>query len=613
MSRHFWRACAATGSSGLTLVELLVTIIIAGIAFAAIVPVFVQALESGQADRARALALSVAQDRIEKVRELGYEELTETNLNDSSFHFGLFGPTTTGPSGTTDKEFNVAYAVDEIPVSGTDSRIAYKKVTVNVTWDGAPYPHKTISLTTSIYRQSAGPRIVDATLDQNKLDGATKTEIAVTPIRVSYYVDEADLVNMEPKTVGVAPNQHTIVGRVEISVSPGETYKIPYSSPSYVGDQVAGTVGRTGNEFYVYWSPPGASAGVTGVGDGYYTFSARAFSTLGYVGEASSLIGSMKVETGPPPAVTGLHGSGYGTGGKTDGVVNLLWTASIATDLDHYTVVRIDPDKTEHEIVVPAGWKGTGISDSGLTVGQTYTYRVTAVDWVGKPTSAVSDPILVADTTATPPVAPTGLQADLSGTSVALTWVASVSSGVAGYHVYVSDGTSQPTLITTVSAGQPTTANYDQGAGSTKYYTVKAFKAASPDSPASLVASGYPTGVVGGETWARVTTPSTVNYDISARVASVPNPYSKLKNLQLWYLGPSGTSTAVQIGLTEVTTALAPGFTASSSAWNAQPAGAYEFRWYWVKSNGQTSPLTKKLFQCSGGTGANTPTQVTIP
>ncbi len=227
MNRHFWRACDRSGHAGLTLIELLVTIIIAGIAFAAIVPVVVQALQAGQGDRARALALSVAQDRVEKVRELGYEELSADNLEDPDFHFGLFGTTSNGPDGTTDRVFDVAYVVTEVPVSQSDTRIAYKTVTVTVDWRGAPYPHKSVSLSTVVYRQSAGPRIIDARLDATKLDATTKTEIAMTPIRVTYVVEEADLPTMEPKTFGVPPNQHTLMGRVEISVSPGRPSRSP--------------------------------------------------------------------------------------------------------------------------------------------------------------------------------------------------------------------------------------------------------------------------------------------------------------------------------------------------------------------------------------------------
>ncbi len=51
MSRHFWRACDR--AAGFSFVELLVTIIIAGIAFAAMVPVFVQAQQASSGDKTR--------------------------------------------------------------------------------------------------------------------------------------------------------------------------------------------------------------------------------------------------------------------------------------------------------------------------------------------------------------------------------------------------------------------------------------------------------------------------------------------------------------------------------------------------------------------------------
>ena len=104
----------------------------------------------------------------------------------------MFGTTTNGVDGTTDKEFRVAYTVTPIPVSPTDARIAYKTVTVTVDWVGPPYPHKSVTLSTVVYRQSAGPRIIDTSLDSTKL-AANKIDIAMTPIRVTYVVDEADL------------------------------------------------------------------------------------------------------------------------------------------------------------------------------------------------------------------------------------------------------------------------------------------------------------------------------------------------------------------------------------------------------------------------------------
>ena len=595
---------------GLTLIELLVTIIIAGIAFAAIVPVFVQALKVGQGDRARAIALSVAQDRIEKIRELGYEELTSANLNSSSFHFGMFGTTATDTAGSSTKTYDVTYTVSPVKVSATDSRVAYKSVSVTVEWRGPPYPHKKVALATSVYRQSAGPRIIDARIDPANLHATDKTEIVRTPVRVSYFVDEADLVAMEPKLIGIAPNQRILQGRVEISVSPGQTYVVPYSPPSILlGAQPAGTVGRTGNEFFVYWSPSG---GVSGVGDGYYSFSARAFSTLGYIGEASTLIGSMKVETGAPPAVTNLTGSAVGSAlGATDGVANLTWTASTATDLNHYLVYRVDSPSGLNRVLVAGGpnWTATGTPDTRLTVGATYTYEVEAWDWVNEHSTATYT-LTVTSASAIAPNAPSDLRADLSGNSAILSWSISTSSNVAGYHVYVNDGTTT-TLINTIPTGSPMNTSYNQGA-SVRYYTVKAYRLGSVDSTAaSVFVPGYVTGIVGGETWVRVLSTAAATYNISAKINSVPSQYSTVNNVSLWYLGPSGTTPAVPVGTTQAA-AVQPVAIVTTTAWNGQTAGSYEFRWNWVKSNGQTS-AQKKTFSCSGGTAPNTTNQVAIP
>ena len=71
MSRHFWRACDR--EAGFSFVELLVTIIIAGIAFAALVPVFVGAQQVASGEQQRNAALGLAQDKLEKIRGLDYD------------------------------------------------------------------------------------------------------------------------------------------------------------------------------------------------------------------------------------------------------------------------------------------------------------------------------------------------------------------------------------------------------------------------------------------------------------------------------------------------------------------------------------------------------------
>ena len=61
---------------GLTMVELLVTIVISSLFLPAMVPVFVMASKSSSADRVRVEALNVAQSRIEAIRSLDYDNIT---------------------------------------------------------------------------------------------------------------------------------------------------------------------------------------------------------------------------------------------------------------------------------------------------------------------------------------------------------------------------------------------------------------------------------------------------------------------------------------------------------------------------------------------------------
>ena len=61
---------------GFSLVELLVTIVIAGIIFAAMVPFFANALKRTSEDELRVDATNIAQDRIEQVRLLAYADIT---------------------------------------------------------------------------------------------------------------------------------------------------------------------------------------------------------------------------------------------------------------------------------------------------------------------------------------------------------------------------------------------------------------------------------------------------------------------------------------------------------------------------------------------------------
>ncbi len=117
---------ARRGARGFSLVELLVTIVMAGIIFAAMVPLFATALKKSAADNNRVLATNLAQERLEKVRLLRFADITAANLNSATIGPNWF-TTTEAPVGG--KSYSVT------TTTSTDAADAvYKSVTVDVAW-----------------------------------------------------------------------------------------------------------------------------------------------------------------------------------------------------------------------------------------------------------------------------------------------------------------------------------------------------------------------------------------------------------------------------------------------------------------------------------------------
>src|SRR5664280_2176907 len=120
------------------MVELLVSVVLAGIIFAAMVPVFASALKKTTGDNLRVTAVNIAQDRIEKIRQLPYADIVAVsaspnalpNLYNTAFPTtapGIFAPTYT-PVGSN-KTYYVDYSVTTYPT--------YKDVQVSVRWQGS--------------------------------------------------------------------------------------------------------------------------------------------------------------------------------------------------------------------------------------------------------------------------------------------------------------------------------------------------------------------------------------------------------------------------------------------------------------------------------------------
>jgi prepilin-type N-terminal cleavage/methylation domain-containing protein len=133
------RSASPTGSArGFSFIELLVTVVVAGVIFAAMVPVFAGALKKTTGDGLRVTAVNIAQDRIEKIRQLPYQDIVAVsasptampNLYNTAFPSnapGIFAPTCQPVGGS--KTYYIDYTVDTYPT--------YKDVTVRVRWQGS--------------------------------------------------------------------------------------------------------------------------------------------------------------------------------------------------------------------------------------------------------------------------------------------------------------------------------------------------------------------------------------------------------------------------------------------------------------------------------------------
>lgn len=204
-----------------------------------------------------------------------------------------------------------------------------------------------------------------------------------------------------------------------------------------------------------------------------------------------------------PAAPTGLSA----TAGNTQ--VSLSWTGS--SGATSYNLYRGTTAGGESTTPVATGITATSYTNTGLTNGATYYYKVKAVNSSGA--SAYSN-----EASATPtapagvPAAPTGLSATAGNTQVNLTWTA--SSGATSYEVYrgtTSNGQNATPIATGITATSYTNTGLTNG--TTYYYKVKAVNS-SGSSGYSNEASALPTAGGASATFANASfeTPSLATY-----------------------------------------------------------------------------------------------------
>jgi prepilin-type N-terminal cleavage/methylation domain-containing protein len=472
---------------GFSFVELLVSIVIAGIAFAALVPVFVGAQQKASGDQMRNTALNIAQDRIEKVRALSYNQIvadknnpTSTpNLYNPTYMGGQFGPSYTATSGTgSTKVFTVDYTVTEVGSGLT----AYKKVDVDVFWSGSPLPVKHARLTTMVSKQYAGPQITNLALSPTNLLG----QVTGKPVVMTVTISPADIASM------------AVNGALKGKV-------IFYVFSAVNGTQIATYTVKTGDAGNAVAGTYTASWDAATAGDGDYSFRAQAFNNAsattpdpGNVWQRTATL----LTNGAPPKVTGL------TAAPGDGRVTLNWTASTATDLDHYEVWMGTTSGSEANLNV-SGLTANSYIKTGLTNDNDYYFKVYAVDTDGN-RSPASDEVTCSPTL-TPgvnrPSTPASFNAVASLNTAVLTWTASFQDGTStlgGYYIY-RDGST--TAFASVAAGA-TTWTDTIGWSTTHTYYVRAYNAAGRRS--------YSTSTVSVTTSAAPTYTLTVKFSVSS-------------------------------------------------------------------------------------------------
>ncbi|MEM7584043.1 MAG: endonuclease [Acidobacteriota bacterium] len=282
--------------------------------------------------------------------------------------------------------------------------------------------------------------------------------------------------------------------------------------------------------------------------------------------------GSCVLDTTPPAAPLSL----MATAGN--GSVSLSWLANGESDLAGYHVYRATSASGPFGRVNGALVGVNSFTDSAVTNGTVYFYRVTAVD-TSSNESADSNQVSatpdssIPDTTA--PAAPTGLGATSGDAQVQLSWSANSESDLAGYHIYRATSASGP--FSRVNGSLVTATSFlDSGLtnGTTYYHLITAVDLSGNESADSPTVSATPLAPGAGGVIL-----SEVLYDVSSGDDSFEwvelfHSGSGTVDLSSYCLGNGGT--AYTTSLVQLSGSIASGATfvvggPTSSSTNANP------------------------------------------
>lgn len=248
------------------------------------------------------------------------------------------------------------------------------------------------------------------------------------------------------------------------------------------------------------------SYAVTDLTDGVpYFVTVSAYDTSDNEGPKSQERTGVPSDTQAPPAVSGL--TAQDTVGDNGGSIDLSWSASSASDLDHYNLYRSASAFNDVTgMTAFAAATQTQHQDTGLTNDTDYYYAVTAVDFGGNEEKAVTSvgPVQAKDDLG--PASVTNFSATPGDLSATLSWTNPVDPGFSGTRIVrktggfpanANDGTVvyQGLLTGFVDTGLTNGTQYFYGAYSFDSTPNFGIAATASATPVDTVAPSAPTGL----------------------------------------------------------------------------------------------------------------------
>ena len=185
---------------------------------------------------------------------------------------------------------------------------------MTVSWARPSPGGSAVTVKTVLYRQFAGPQIVDFTVAPWDAENEWITDSTVAA--------HGDYQRRRPGLHGAGDGRwgHPH-GLRAVHDHLGERRRHPH-------DHSALQLGQSRPVYEATWLVPGGA----GISDGYWTFKAVAFSAQKYPGNSWEF--AKRVESGPAATVTDL------TATPGDTWVSLTWSPSVSNDLAYYEVYR---------------------------------------------------------------------------------------------------------------------------------------------------------------------------------------------------------------------------------------------------------------------------------